>query len=172
MDQLKTGAFLKELRKEKGMTQEKLADMLMVNSRTVSRWENGRTMPDFDMLIELAKLYDVSMEELLNGERTEKIMEKQTENTLLEIADYTNQEKARLLKNQHYFAWVGLVCWLIFLGLEAAGLADEGITESIASFAAGVAFGMSILMVIYTGRHIDKIRSFKMKLLKKQQELS
>jgi transcriptional regulator with XRE-family HTH domain len=47
MDQKKIGAFLKELRKEKGVTQEQLAEQFQVSSRTVSRWENGNNMPDY-----------------------------------------------------------------------------------------------------------------------------
>ncbi len=166
MNQEKIAAFLKKLRNEKGMTQEELAEKLYVNSRSVSRWENARTMPDFDVLIELAKLYDVSIEELLYGERTAEIMEKQTEETLYNIAEYTNNEKERLLKNQHFFAWAGVICWMVFLGLKAAGLDEEGTTEKIASFAAGGAFGMSIIAVIYSSRHINKIREFKKKILK------
>ena len=69
MDQEKIGLFFKQLRNEKGITQEKLADVLNVNSRTISRWEHAKTMPDFDILIELADFYDVSIEELLNGGR-------------------------------------------------------------------------------------------------------
>ena len=55
MDQKKIGAFLKGLRKENGLTQEQLSEKLGVNSRTVSRWENANTMPDFDLMITLAK---------------------------------------------------------------------------------------------------------------------
>ena len=166
MNQEKIGTFLKELRKEKNMTQEQLAEKLNVNNRTISRWENARTMPDFDMMIELAKLYDVSIEELLNGERIADMMDKQTEETLYHIADYTNAEKERLLKNQHFFAWVGVIAWIIFLTLQFLGLADEGITEDIASFAAGIAFAMSILAVIYSSRHIHKIQEIQKRILK------
>ena len=169
MNQEKIGTFLKELRKEKNMTQEQLAEKLNVNNRTISRWENARTMPDFDMMIELAKLYDVSIEELLNGERTADMMDKQTEETLYHIADYTNAEKERLLKNQHFFAWVGVIAWIIFLTLQFLGLADEGITEDIASFAAGIAFAMSILAVIYSSRHISKIQEMQKRILKVKQ---
>ena len=75
------------------MTQEQLAEKLNVSNRTISRWENARTMPDFDFLIELAKIYDVSVEELLKGERTTDMMEKQTEEALYNIAEYTSSEK-------------------------------------------------------------------------------
>lgn len=167
MDQMKIGSFLKELRKEKGMTQEQLADILHVNNRTISRWENANTMPDFDIMIELAKLYDVSIEELLKGERTE-IMEKQTEQTLYNIAEYTNNEKERLMKNQRFFAQVGVIAWLIFLGLKITGLDETGFTEQVASFAAGLAFAMSIVMVIYSSRQISRISEVKKKTLKIQ----
>ena len=93
-------------------------------------------------------------------------MEKQTEETLYNIADYTNREKERLLKNQRFFAWVGLVSWIVFLGLKLAGLDETGITENIASFAAGMAFAMSILAVIYTSRYIGKINEMKKRILK------
>ena len=61
MDLQKIGTFLKELRKEKGMTQEQLAEKLNVSRRTVSRWETGNNMPDLDLLMELADLYEVDL---------------------------------------------------------------------------------------------------------------
>ena len=70
MDQIKIGAFLKELRKEKNLSQEQLAEKLNVSSRSISRWENGNTMPDISIIIELADYYDVDIREILNGERT------------------------------------------------------------------------------------------------------
>lgn len=51
MDLKKIGMFLKEQRKEKGITQEKLAQIFNVSNRTISRWENGKNMPDFDVLV-------------------------------------------------------------------------------------------------------------------------
>ena len=68
MDQLKIGAYLKELRKDKAITQEQLADILNVSRRTVSRWETGSNLPDLDLLIELADFYKVDLRQLLEGE--------------------------------------------------------------------------------------------------------
>ena len=65
MDQIKTGAFLKELRKEHNLSQEQLADRFNTSSRSISRWENGKTMPDISMMIELAEFYDVDIREIL-----------------------------------------------------------------------------------------------------------
>lgn len=61
MDQKKIGVFLKELRKEKELTQEQLAEIVQVSNRTVSRWENGNNMPDLDILIELSDFYEVEL---------------------------------------------------------------------------------------------------------------
>ena len=55
MDQQKIGAFLKELRKEKNITQEELAEKMLVSRRTVSRWETGTNMPDMDILMDISE---------------------------------------------------------------------------------------------------------------------
>ena len=65
IDQVKIGNFLKELRKENGKTQEEIAEMFGVSSRSVSRWENGNTMPDLGILVELADFYNVSIDYIL-----------------------------------------------------------------------------------------------------------
>ena len=54
VDQVKIGNFLKKLRKEKGITQEQLAEILNVSGRTVSRWETGNNMPDISILVDIA----------------------------------------------------------------------------------------------------------------------
>ena len=56
MDQKKTGAFLQSLRKERELTQEELAEKFSVTSRTVSRWETGKNMPDISLLTEVETL--------------------------------------------------------------------------------------------------------------------
>ena len=96
MDQKKTGYFLRELRKTKGFTQEQLAEHLNVSGRTVSRWETGTTMPDLDLLIELADLYDIDIRELIDGERKDEKMDKETKDTLKKVADYAEKEKKML----------------------------------------------------------------------------
>ena len=79
MDQKKIGVFLKELRKEKELTQEQLAEIVQVSNRTVSRWENGNNMPDLDILIELSDFYEVELREILDGERKSENMNKEKE---------------------------------------------------------------------------------------------
>ena len=69
MNQIKIGSFLKELRQEKGMTQEQLAEYLNVSNRSVSRWETGSNLPDLSMLITLAEYYDIAVGEIIDGKR-------------------------------------------------------------------------------------------------------
>lgn len=166
MDQKKTGSFLKQLRNEKGLTQEQLAEQLYVSGRTISRWETGSNMPDLDILIEMSDFYEVDIRELINGERKSEEMNKETEETVLKVAEYSNEEKNRLMTKLHCFSWVGVIAFVIFIVLEAMGMADEGVTEAIASFCCGLSFAMLMIAVIYTSFYINKFKAFKERLLR------
>ena len=109
MDTIKVGAFLKALRKEHGLSQEQLADKFNVSSRSVSRWENGNTMPDISIMIELADFYDVDIRDLLRGERKSEKMEENLKETLEMVAEYTEADKAKILKK----VYICGVCTLI-----------------------------------------------------------
>lgn len=89
MDQKKVGLFLKTLRKEKNITQEMLAETLNVSGRTVSRWETGNNMPDISLLVELSEFYQVSIPEIINGERKSETMDQETRNTAVKMAEYS-----------------------------------------------------------------------------------
>ena len=92
MDQIKIGAFLKELRKAKGLTQEQLAEKLNVSGRTVSRWETGSSMPDISILVEIAEFYDVSIPEIIYAERKSENMNQETRETAAAMAEYSRNE--------------------------------------------------------------------------------
>ena len=97
MDTKKIGAFLKQCRKEKNLTQEQLAEKFGVSARTVSRWETGINMPDLSILVQLAEYYDVEMRELLDGERSQT-MNKEMKETLDKVAVYEGWVKQKALK--------------------------------------------------------------------------
>ena len=97
MDTKKIGAFLKQCRKEKKLTQEQLAEKFGVSARTVSRWETGINMPDLSILVQLAEYYDVEMRELLDGERSQT-MNKEMKETLDKVAVYEEWVKQKALK--------------------------------------------------------------------------
>ena len=169
MDQMKIGKFLQTLRKEKGLTQEQLAEQIGVSRRTVSRWETGSNVPDLDILIELSDYYSVDLREILSGERKSEQMNEELKETVLQVADYSNDEKARLLQRMHWLFIVGLVGFITFLVIVALGLESTAPYEEIGSFGLGIAFGMMALGVFFTSRYAAKIREFKMRLLKKNQ---
>ncbi len=72
MDTLRIGKFLKELRKEKGLTQEQLGEKIGVTNKTVSRWENGNYIPPVECLAMLSDIYGISINEIISGQKLTK----------------------------------------------------------------------------------------------------
>lgn len=85
MNPKEIGAFLKQLRSEKGVTQEQLAEILGVSGRTVSRWETGRNLPDLSILVQISEYYQVDIKEILNGERRSGNMDNELKETLFPL---------------------------------------------------------------------------------------
>lgn len=83
------GNRLYEMRKEKGLSQEKTAEMLGVTRQTISKWETDQSTPDFDKILPLCELYGISTEELLTGKKSESFY---TENTVNENTSSDNSE--------------------------------------------------------------------------------
>ena len=116
MDQKKIGLFLKELRKEKGMTQGQLAEHLNMSDRTVSRWETGTTLPDLSVLIELADFYHVDIREIIDGERKSEPINNEMKETLIKAAQYAEEDKQTHLNQMHKIISAlisGFGCFLI-----------------------------------------------------------
>ena len=109
-DQKKTGAMLKTLRKEKGLTQEQIAEHFNVSSRTVSRWENGINLPDISLLIDISEFYEIDLREILSGERSTSIMNEETKETVKQVSEYTDAQKVKIFKKVRFWSIIGLVC--------------------------------------------------------------
>ena len=106
MDTIKIGNFLRELRKEKNLTQEQLADVFNVSARTVSRWETGSNMPDISILVEIADYYDLDVREILNGERSNALPAGSS--SIKDIAEYADKDKEKLAVKTRLYA---IVLW-------------------------------------------------------------
>lgn len=165
MDQKKIGAFLKELRKEQNLTQEQLAEVVGVTNRSISRWENGVNMPDFDLVIELTNFFDVSIEEFLDGERKMEMIDKKTEETLLKVTDYEIMEKMKFSKRLRGIFLAAIAAFLVYAVIDMQGLASAGAYEGIASFALGFVFAALILGALATSRYMAKIQALKQRIL-------
>lgn len=83
MDMIKTGDFLRSLRKSKGLTQEEVATRLMLSPKTISRWESGLGLPDISIITDVALLYDVTVDEILKGQRNSKNLKEETEKVMI-----------------------------------------------------------------------------------------
>lgn len=109
MDQARIGSFIKELRKEKGLTQEQLAEHLNVSGRTVSRWETGTNMPDISLLVELAEFTGVSIPEIIDGERKSGKMDQEVKEVANKMADYAGAEKESIIKSVRNHSLLGVI---------------------------------------------------------------
>ncbi len=160
MDQQKIGAFLKELRNEKAQTQEQLSETLGVSRRTVSRWETGSNLPDLDLLIELSAYFDVSLRELLAGER--KPEQGEPQETALRVADYSAESKRRLTRILHGFFLCGSISFTLFFYLFLFGPDSDtfwyGYLEGLTL---GVPFAMVLAGTFLTEKHLSKLRTLK-----------
>ncbi len=166
MDQQKIGLFLKELRSEKSVTQAELAEVMGVSNRSVSRWENGTTMPDFDLLIELAKYYQVEVGEILDGERKTGSMDNETEELMLKIADYGNVERNFFSKRMCAMFLVAIIGMVILGVIEIAGLERTQPYATIVSTTAGFVTGTLLTGLLYASRYIVKLKAARMRLAK------
>lgn len=112
MNQEKIGKFILELRREKNMTQQELADKIGVTDRAISKWENGRGMPDLSLMIPLCKELDIAINELISGEKIEKKdYQSKLEENILKTIDYTN--KRFINKDKIFKIVVGTIITII-----------------------------------------------------------
>ena len=78
---------LQELRKNRGLTQEELAEALYVSRTAISKWESGRGYPSIDSLKAISKLFKVSIDDLLSGEKLISIAQKENRSSLRKLCD-------------------------------------------------------------------------------------
>ncbi|MBR6820922.1 MAG: helix-turn-helix transcriptional regulator [Bacilli bacterium] len=98
MDQIKIGKFIQERRKEKKITQSKLAERLNVTDRAISKWENGNCLPDVSNIHELCKILDITINDLFSGEIVDmKDNEKLLEKNLLDAVRQKEESDKKLL---------------------------------------------------------------------------
>ena len=148
IDRIKIGNFLRELRNEKGITQEKLAEIYGVSSRSVSRWENGNTMPDLGILVELADYYQIDIGEIIDGERKSENMSKDTKETLVKVADYAEMEKMMLVRKKE-FNFLGKILFVLFavsLIVSAIAFNLDKVVFSLITFAFVIVFACVLVV--------------------------
>lgn len=122
MEQEKVGKFIQNLRKEYNLTQQELADKLEITDKAISKWENGRCLPDVYFLKLLSEIFHVTVKELLNGERNfkKKVIDENHHSKVLEVNHISKSfDKRKILDNISFEIYEGDIVGLI--GPNGAG---------------------------------------------------
>lgn len=141
MNQEKIGKFIAECRKERNLTQKELAEKLGVTDKAISKWENGRCMPDISLLKSLTSELGITINELLAGERIiEEDMEEKSEENIFALLKKINKTYTRLQKI--------LLCLMIVSAVIASILFNFGIGYSVIFFTLTLILGLILCKTI------------------------
>ena len=158
-----------KLRRESGLSQEQLAEILLVSGRTISRWETGTNMPDLSILIKMAEFYNVEVKEILDGERKSENMDKEMKETVLRAVDYTNAEAERYNKRVRICNGIAMLLVLAYTIIKGTSLYDNPTVIAGLDIVQGFAVGMLLVGLLYSSRYGARIRAFKKRLMKRQE---
>lgn len=133
MDMMKTGVFLQNLRKEKNFTQQELADYFHVSSKTVSKWECGKALPELPLLKEISEFYSVSIDEILNGEKNAEVT----------MGNHLRKEEMQSAYKKKKNMWV-IFCYVSFFILVLGYI----LLPIVSSIKASLARPLSLLVLV------------------------
>ena len=120
MDQVKIGKFIAECRKKNNLTQMQLAEKLNITDRAISKWENGKSMPDSGIMLDLCNELKISVNELLSGEVIEmKEYDKKTEELLLDMQKQKEEADSRLLAIEVVMGVITVIMYLALVMLAS-----------------------------------------------------
>lgn len=136
MDQIAIGRYIVRKRKEQNLTQEQLSEQLGVSNKTISKWENGKCMPDYSLIQKLCEALDVTLPELMDGEdAAENSVRVYDDEQILDLLRRTQELERQ--KNILY----GLV--LIVLGIASGAMSKTTGGTDVQKFIAGILMGLS-----------------------------
>lgn len=170
MNQERIGKFISEIRKEKNMTQEQLAEKMGVTDKSISRWENGKTMPDLSMITILAEELNVEVSELLNGRKMTKEELEKLRDTINNVIEYSNEEKKNKSTKLNSYFRTGLLCILIVVLDNQFNLLSYIFKDNIPDFINGALCGLGLLFEFigfYNNNHDMTLKQKKLSLIKK-----
>ncbi len=126
MDQIETGKFIAECRKEKKLTQAQLAEKLNITDRAVSKWKTGKSMPDSSIMLELCQILGITVNELLSGERVNMdSFEKIVDENLIALK---RKDENNIAKNVVVSALFSIT---LLVGIMVCGICDFAISGSL-----------------------------------------
>ena len=132
MDQIKIGKFIAERRKQNNLTQMQLAEKLNITDRAISKWENGKGMPDSSIMLDLCSELKISVNELLSGEMIDmKEIDKKTEELLVELAKQDELKNKKIMTSMWTILITSAVFYIAVLALAIATLEKGPILGTI-----------------------------------------
>ena len=141
MNQTTIGSYITKKRREKNLTQEQLAEKLGVSNKTISKWENGKCMPDYSIIEQLCKELSVTLSELMDGEdATEDSMRVYDDEQILDLL--RRMQELERQKNILY----GII--LIVLGIACNAMAGTVSDSEVQEFISGLLTGLSVAEIL------------------------
>lgn len=137
MNQIKIGNYIQKKRKEKNLTQEQLAEKLNVSNKTISKWECGKSLPDYSVVEAVCEILEISTFELFSGEDNKNSNDKQMIEMLERIQKLENQKSVMC----------GLL--LIILGMACFCMSQLFGGSNFKDFISGVLMGLSITEMLF-----------------------
>ena len=141
MNQTAIGSYIAHKRREQNLTQEQLAQQLGVSNKTISKWENGKCMPDYSIIQRLCEALPVTLPELMDGEDA-------AENS---VHVYDNEQILDLLRRtQELERQKGVLCGfvLIVLGIASSALSRTTGGTDVQDFLSGILMGLSVAEIL------------------------
>ena len=139
----KIGSFIQQLRKENNLTQEQLGEKLGISNRSISRWENGTTLPDIALMKCICEEFNISISELINGERETpsslanniddkyKIKTKEVANVILELSKYESKQKTKAVTFYFSLGFLFLAVILLQTMLLTFGFIEKAFLNKV-----------------------------------------
>lgn len=140
MNQVTIGKYISQKRRELNLTQEELAEKLGVSNKTISKWENGKCMPDYSIIQNLCDTLHTTLAELMDGEDADSSVRVYDDNQILDLLRRTQElEKQRRVQS-------GFI--LIILGIASNAMASTISGSNVKDFLSGLLLGLSIIEMI------------------------
>ncbi len=136
MNQIKIGNYIAKKRKTLNLTQEQLAEEIGISSKTISKWECGKTLPDYTIIESLCNILKITTSELFNGEDDKKINDKQMIEMLKRIQNLENQKN------------IIFGTLLMILGIASACMSSLFGGSTTKDFISGFLMGLSIVEML------------------------
>ena len=141
MNQTAIGSYIARKRKEQNLTQEQLAEQLSVSNKTISKWENGKCMPDYSIIQKLCEAIHVTLPELMDGEdAADSSVRVYDDAQILDLLRRTQELERQ--KNLSY----GVI--LIVLGIACSALSGTVGGTDVQDFFSGILMGLSVAEIL------------------------